>query len=204
MESVTMITYVPDNLWGKMLPSIDNNQLIRDCLSAEEYLLRKVINEKDIELKVYGSKTTASFKQYNLLSFPIKSFQTLYHEIVSVIKPCLPDEIHVIQCWLNVFRDGEFIDWHHHWKPEYRVVHGFYCVNVTPSFTEYRFKHLPEETLKVTSKEGLLVFGKSDGDEHRSSPWSDVSKPRITIAFDITPVSTFIPEVNLVNHYLPF
>ena len=195
-----MITYVPGNLWGEMLPSIDNTQLLRDCLWAERYLLDNVI--VDGPLGTYGSKTTASFKQYNLLSFPVESFQSLYHNLVSVIKPCLPKETHVIQCWLNVFRGNEFIDWHSHWRKRFRAIHGFYCVNVTPSFTEYKFEF--GDIVKVNSVEGLLVFGKSNNDQHRSSPWSDASVPRVTIAFDIVPVSTMVDGQVKPNHYLPF
>lgn len=196
-----MITYVPDNLWGEMLPSTDNTQLLKDCLEAERFLLNTL--SADTVIGRYGSKTTASFSQYNLLSFPIESFQNLYHNIVSVIKPCLPGETHVIQCWLNIFRGNEFIDWHAHWKKKFRVIHGFYCVHVTPSFTEYKFEHLPDNIFKVESREGLLVFGKSNGDLHRSSPWQDHNNPRITIAFDLIPVSTMANEIR-PNHYLPF
>ena len=196
-----MITYVPENLWGEMLPSIDNTQLMKDCLEAERFLLNTLT--ADTAVGMYGSKTTASYSQYNLLSFPVESFQNLYHNMVSVIKPCLPKETHVLQCWLNIFRGNEFIDWHNHWKKKFRVIHGFYCVHVTPSFTEYKFDHLPDNIFKVKSSEGLLVFGKSNGDLHRSSPWHDHNNPRITIAFDIIPVSTMVNEIR-PNHYLPF
>ena len=196
-----MNTYVPDYLWGEILPSIDNTQLMNDCLSAEKYLLNSVIAEAVPGL--YGSKTTASFARYNLLSFPIESFQILYHNMVSVIKPQLLNETHVVQCWLNVFRGNEYIDWHGHWKRERQVLHGFYCVHVTPSFTEYKFEHLPDQVFKIESKEGLLVFGKSDGDLHRSSPWQNYNTPRITIAFDVIPVSTLDYTQIRPNHYLP-
>ena len=197
-----MNTYVSEYLWGEMLPSIDNTQLMRDCLIAEKYLLNSVI--ANAEVGIYGSKTTASYSRYNLLSFPIESFQNLYHNMVPVIKPQLPKETHVVQCWLNVFRGNEFINWHNHWIKEMRVIHGFYCVNVTPSFTEYKFDHIPEQIIKIESKEGLLVFGKSDGDLHRSSPWQNYDIPRVTIAFDIVPVSVMGRFQIRPNHYLPF
>jgi len=194
-----MITYVPDNLWGEMLPSMDNTRLMKDCLWAERYLLDCVV--VDTPLLHYGSKTTASYSQYNLLTLPIESFQNLYHNIVTVIKPCLPDETYMIQCWLNVFRGNEFIDWHGHWNKKFRVVHGFYCCSVTPSFTEYQFEF--GNVVKVNSVEGLLVFGNSNGDIHRSSPWTGFG-PRITIAFDIVPVTTLPDDQKRPNHYLPF
>ena len=198
-----MITYVPDSLWGEMLP-IDNAQLIEDCLKVEDWLFANKMLVNKSAVGTAGSQTTASFNNYNLLSFPIESFQILYHKIVSVIKPRLPKEIHIIQCWLNVFRGNEFIDWHNHWDKDHRSIHGFYCVNVTPSFTEYKFKHLPDNIYKVESIEGLLVFGRSNEDIHRSSPWVNASVPRITIAFDIVPISTFPKKFIRPNYYLPF
>jgi hypothetical protein len=197
-----MITYVPDNLWGVTLPSIDNAELYRCCLDTERYLIDNVIVEEP--LRSYGSKTTATYNQYNLLSMPLRPLQALYYSMAAAIKPCLPDETHMIQCWLNVFRGGERIDWHAHWSKENRVVHGFYCVNVTPSFTEYKFEHLPGNIYKVESKEGLLVFGKSNGDRHRSSSWQDYNNPRVTIAFDIVPITTMNREQVHPNHFLPF
>ena len=197
-----MYTYVPDNLWGEMLPSIDNTQLNKDCLWAEKFLIDSLPLIEDVG--IYGNITTASHNRYNLLTFPVESFQTLYHSIASVVKPCLPKETHVIQCWLNVFRCNEFVDWHSHWHPSQRVVHGFYCVNVTPSFTEYKFEHLSGEIFKVDSTEGLLVFGKSNSDQHRSSPWTNNLEPRITIAFDLIPITTLLGDQIHPNHFLPF
>jgi hypothetical protein len=204
-----MITYVPDNLWGEMLPSIDNAELYRCCLETEKYLIDEVIIEEP--LRNYGSnegplrkgsKTTAAYSQYNLLTMPLRPFQDLYYSMAAVMKPGLPDETHMLQCWLNVFRRDEHIDWHGHWHKKYRAIHGFYCVNVTPSFTEYEYDHLPGEVYKVESKEGLLVFGKSNGDHHRSSPWQDYNNPRVTIAFDIVPIATM--DKVYLNHFLPF
>ena len=96
------------------------------------------------------------------------------------------------------------IKWHGHWPAKYRVIHGFYCVNVTPSFTEYMYRGIPGETFKVDSKEGLLVFGKSNDNVHQSSPWCNAEKPRVTIAFDIIPVSTLYHTNHVINHYIPF
>ena len=197
-----MITYVPENLWGEVLPSIDNAELMRSCLYAENYLQKSNVLKEGVG--AYGNKTTAAYKDYNLLSFPIKAFQVLYHSIVPIIKPCIPNEPHVLQCWLNVFRGSEYIEWHGHWDKSYRAIHGFYCVNVTPSFTEYQFKHIPDKIFKVDSREGLLVFGKSNDDRHRSSPWGKDYEPRVTIAFDIVPVSTLGERKIVPNHYLPF
>lgn len=197
-----MYTYVEDRLWGKMLTSIDNAELYRCCLHAEEHHLKSFIKEE--EAGVYGNKTSASYEDYNLLSLPYIPFQDLYHRMVDVIKPCLPDETHVLQCWVNIYRAGERVQWHGHWPPKYRSIHGFYCVHVTPSYTEYQFNDIPGMVYTVESKEGLLVFGKSDNDSHQSSLWHDDENPRVTIAFDIVPIATLENRHLRINHFLPF
>ena len=197
-----MIEYIPGELWGKMLPSIDNSRLYNTCLETEKLLFNTVVDEDSAER--YGSKTTAVYWKYNIFTSPQEPYQDLYHKLVEVIKPVLPNETHVIQGWLNVFREGENIKWHTHWEPEYRAIHGFYCVNVTPSFTEYRYDSTPDVIHKIESKEGLLVFGKSNGDEHQSSPWHDPLLPRITIAFDIIPITTLDRPEEALNHLIPF
>jgi hypothetical protein len=197
-----MHTYIPNNLWGVMLNGIDNDELYRCCLDMEKTLLNRIV--KEVPLTLFGSKTTAAFNQYNLLTMPLLPFYNLYHKMVEVIKPCLPDEPHAFQSWLNIFRDGESIDWHGHWDKKFRAIHGFYCVNVSPSFTEYRLEGAAEKTFKVESKEGLLVIGKSNNNNHRSSPWHNKSKPRVTIAFDIIPLSTLEDYHIHPNHLIPF
>jgi hypothetical protein len=54
--------------------------------------------------------------------------------------------------------------------------------------------------LTIPSKEGLLVIGRSNGDLHKSSEWLG-DKPRVTLAFDISPIES----INFkINHYIPF
>ena len=59
-----------------------------------------------------------------------------------------------------------------------------------------------KNTVKIESKDNLLVIGKSDNDKHRSSVWNQ-DTPRITIAFDILPVSSIYKEFNTLNHWIP-
>ena len=109
---------------------------------------------------------------------------------------------YMIKCWLNVFRKGEKVDWHNHWPAYKKVWHGFYCVQVGDSFTEYKIPKV-NNIVKVKSKEGLLVVGKSEDDQHRSSPWNEEQRPRITVAFDIVPIDSVDNELR-VNHFIPF
>ena len=70
------------------------------------------------------------------------------------------------------------------------------------SYTEYKIPEV-KNIIKIISEEGLIVFGKSDGDKHRSSPWRETKRHRITIAFDIIPIESI--EYKLQgNHFIPF
>ena len=107
---------------------------------------------------------------------------------------------------MNIYRKGDFIDWHTHWPKEKNSWHGFFCVDCEPSYTTYR---LPNryEPVNVTSENNLLVIGKSDNDRHRSSEWPYTDRDRITIAFDIIPRQSIVPCFpydGALNHWIPF
>jgi hypothetical protein len=195
-----MKTYYKDYLYGCELNSIENEKLAKHCLDIEKILLSNLPN---IDYAWYGSLTTAHHLKYNLLTFPIKELNILYHEIVKNVFPFLDKEkCYMIKSWMNIFRKGEKVDWHKHWLAEKKVWHGFYCVQVNNSHTEYKIPKV-KKIIKVKSKDGLLVFGKSDGDEHKSSEWKRTDYPRITLAFDIIPVES-IDNKYQINHFIPF
>lgn len=139
-----------------------------------------------------SSSTTKYYGYYNYLMMPLSGMTQLFNNIRETFVACNnhnwnnnpPDNEYYIQCWLNYYNKGEYIDWHSHFKTESRSWHGFYCVDVEPdSSTFYR---VGDRELEVKSEDNLLVIGKSCGDMHRSSEWMQ-DKPRITIAFDISP-----------------
>jgi hypothetical protein len=198
------IVWHPNYLYSKDLKSIDNSKLFIECLEVERYL-KQTINTQQDSYEKFGSFTTTVFKKYNLFTFPCIEASILYRQLVSNITPYLDKNEHYwIQCWFNVFREEESINWHSHWDRELKVWHGFYCVNTESSYTEYKIPNL-EKIIKVPSQDSRLVFGKSDGDEHRSSIWENKNKPRVTVAFDIIP-SVSLNKITMYtpNHYLPF
>jgi hypothetical protein len=192
-------TYYKDYLYGVNLNSINNSELVENCLNIEKILLSNLPN---IEKSIYGSLTTAHHSIYNLFLFPFEQLNILYYELIKNITPMLENTNYVIKSWVNLFKKGEKIDWHGHWPSEAKVWHGFYCVQVGESFTEYKIPNY-DEIIKIKSKEGLLVFGKSEGDLHKSSEWNDENKPRITIAFDIIPIGSIHNKLQQ-NQYIPF
>ena len=194
------VEHSKDYLYSFSLSSIDNNELVDYSLKVEALLKRNLKRLDSTDW--YGTFTTANHDKYNFLTFPNKQVSKLYREIYRNVSPLLDDKPYMIKCWLNVFRKGEKVDWHNHWPAYKKVWHGFYCVQVGESFTEYRIPKV-KDIVKVKSKEGLLVVGKSEDDQHRSSPWNEEQRPRITVAFDIVPIDSVDNELR-VNHFIPF
>ena len=155
----------------------------------------------------YGGQatmTTKLFSQYNVLMYPFDGFHELYEEIRNVFHEVSDsNDKHYMQCWLNVYQKGEFIDWHSHWQSHTNSWHGFYCVDVEPdSYTDYKIPINGKiEEIRIPSENNLLVIGKSDNDTHRSSDWTR-DNPRVTIAFDIVPKQFLEPNIWL-NHWIP-
>ena len=177
---------------------LDNPQLAVDCLHVELFLKEAI--QDPAPLQDYGSFTSANHSKYNLFNFHTAQINKLFRAIQKHVLAVMPKDEYMIQCWLNVFRVGQFIDWHAHWPAEHKVFHGYYCVNVGDSITSYKF---PNDTgAKVQNKNGLLVYGKSCGDLHRSSEWDNPEVPRITIAFDVIPIWN-IKDNPVSRHYVP-
>jgi hypothetical protein len=209
--------HIKDYLWSEMVDptTINNKRLMNNCLIIEKFLEGRIDRTKlnNNWTGAYGSFTGKNFNQYNIFTFPSADLIKLYTELRRVITPVFAlNESYMIQAWLNVYRENGYIDWHNHWAKASRALHGFYCVNVedTPSYTEYKFPTLNDDITTIHSKDGLLVFGKSEDDFHRSSPGWNSSNPRITIAFDIIPVATLQEsyknnffEGYRHNHYFP-
>ena len=181
---------VKDYLWVDYNKQIDNNKLYQTCLDIEQCLMQKF---PPPNTPAYGCMSSFYHEEYNVFNFASPELYDLYTYIsTSVKKYLVTNEKYYIRSWVNIFQTEKFIGWHDHWPSMFNVFHGFYCVNtegVNPSFTEYQIPNHHE--LKITSKDGLLVFGKSDGDKHRSSPWMNSERARVTIAFDV------IPEYNV-------
>jgi len=199
---------VDDYLWLYKWDDIDNKKLYDTCIEVDRELQKHFppINDEN----VYGCFTSYYHQKYNLFSFPDTELQKLYSNMVKDFFQVLePNTQYYVRCWPNLFAKNNNIDWHSHWLPEYKTYHGFYCVNTegeNPSHTDYDIPG-QKDIIRIMSEDGLCVFGKSDGDGHRSSEWLNDNKFRITIAFDVIPVETLRPESKftheLLHNYIP-
>jgi hypothetical protein len=203
-----MNTIVNDYLYSFQIDSINNEKLFNKCLVVENIIIHTT---PPVEKGWYGNLASAKNQSYNLFTFPVTELHQLYGEMVKNITPLLDkDTTYVLKSWMNVYRKGDRVNWHTHWPSEYKVWHGFYCVNVgeNESATIYKIPGI-EDNISVTSKNGLLVIGKSENDKHSSTIWQG-ERPRITLAFDIVPVLAANPneDTSMIDlklyYYIPF
>jgi hypothetical protein len=172
--------------------------------SSCHQLYELVIDKFRGHQRVNPGKSTPStelFMAYNLFLYPHDQFHELFHEVNTAFREhCRDDKKYYIQCWLNYYRAGEFCDWHDHWSPQQQTWHGIYCVHTEPSHTSYKLPGI-DEPIEIPSEHNLLLLSRSDGFFHRSSPWHDATRPRITIAFDIVPKEHIAKD--WLNHWIP-
>lgn len=195
-----MIRNYYDYLYTKKL-NLDSSEIYKSC----NELYNIVINNFEINDTGYQGNAptiTKLYNQYNLFLHNLPGFYNLFHCIRDVYKSLsISTEPVYIQSWLNVYNQGDYIDWHNHWSAGMDVWHGFYCVNTEPnSFTSYKLPFL-KDIIDIKSENDLLVIGKSEDDKHKSSEWKQES-PRVTIAFDIVPAKHINP-FHEINHWIP-
>jgi hypothetical protein len=186
--------------------SLDTHAIKNSCYRLENVINEQFANQAKLFYYPEAPATTGLYDSYNLMMYPFEGFYELFTEVKNTfhefrLRNDVPHTKFYMQCWLNVFKKDQYVDWHHHWMPEEHAWHGFYCVQVGESNTEYL---LPDGThVTVTSKDNLLILSKSDGDKHKSSPWTDPNTHRITIAFDIVPDYTLRKKGVSINHWIP-
>mgnify|MGYP003337219617 FL=1 len=203
-------TIVENYLYTKSL-DLDLLQQKSTAYLMYDYIKNNFLPDATTDYSGQSTMTTQLYAQYNYLLYPHSGIVPLYKEIRQAFYEINPDANKndwMIQCWLNFYRAGEFIDWHMHWDAKFEVWHGFYCVDVEPnSATLYKVPPNMEDKdiITITSMNNLLVLGKSDGDYHRSTEWP-YHFPRITIAFDIIKPEKLIEANGITvakNHWIP-
>lgn len=188
-----------DYLYSDLL-TYNKDSLVSDCLNFEKSLKSTIKNGHKIP-SLTGSFTTANFYYYNIFSYHTPELNRLLKNLKISIYPVLESKEYVFQSWVNIYRKNEFIDWHSHdWEGSKKSYHGYFCVDVEPSITSYI---IPGGfNIDVQNKNGMLIFGKSAGDAHKTTEWKyDI--PRITIAFDIIPLDIYTRE-KYSEHFIVF
>jgi len=179
--------------------NLNLSMIKKSSYKMHDFLYKNFFNDMKNEKPI---ASTIIFSKYNLFIYPFDSFYDLYFEIQRMFREKLNDKTpYYIQAWLNLYRKGEFIDWHNHWTPDKKTWHGYYCVDCESSKTTYKIPlEKQQKIIDIQNKNNLLVMSRSNGDQHRTWPW-DKNEPRITIAFDIVPSNVI--SNTLINHWIP-
>lgn len=202
------LTLIDEVLYTRKV-NLDLNAMRETANAMYEYIRVNFVDDG----KGYSGQstlTTKLFDKYNYLLYPVPGNHELYTVIRETFHAALNhskwnvEKSYHIQCWLNVYRKGEYINWHSHGTPDMHSWHGFFCLDVEPnSSTTYKFPD-QDHGIVVHSQNNLIVLGPSNGDLHKSSEWNEES-PRVTIAFDITPSRILFERGHweIPNHWMP-
>jgi hypothetical protein len=181
--------------------NLDKQRLLDSSEKIYQLVKENFSNDKK-EFTEQSTLSTQLFKSYNFLLNPLDQVHELYTSIKNSFDNIRDnfEKKYYIQCWLNYYQKGDYIDWHRHFDKERETWHGFYCLDCEPSFTTYKLPDIKEE-VNIYGEDNLMVISKSNGDEHRTWPWQ-YDRPRITIAFDIVPNYSLIYN-KWLNHWIP-
>lgn len=205
-EKIDDTTELIENYIYTRTLNLNLHHLHDSCDKMYKLIKKSFVNNK-MEHSGHTTLSTKLYASYNLLLYPLPGLHELFHEIKKLFNQVNTSEKsqhekYYMQCWLNYYKKGQFIDWHGHWPAEQNTWHGYYCVDVEPSHTSYKLPDNDGNITVIHNKNNLLVLSPSDGDIHKSSEWMYDDRPRITIAFDIVPRQHLLYDVFL-NHWIP-
>ena len=204
MEIQTTNTY-EDYVTTLTTDAIDVDKLEASCLRLYRYIVDEFTGTPGRDYDGESTLTTALYTRYNLLMYPDEEIHNLYTFICKAFRQASGlTEPHWIQCWLNVYKRGNFIDWHTHWPAEVKSWHGYYGVYVDDSVTTYRVpkQDVDYKQIDVENINGQVIMSPSNDDEHRTWPWLK-HRPRITVAFDIVPEEKLLQQAPWHNNETP-
>jgi hypothetical protein len=155
------------------------------------------------------SRSTIKWREYNVFQFYSPEIYNLYLNVRETVKEACDyykinynDQRFMIQGWFNInYNKKGKLDWHDHGPHGAPHFHGYYCVSAEPSSTFYKINNKKE--VENINKNNRLIVSEM-GHPHAMADW-DWDGPRITIAYDIIPLSNLlIDDENIVEqHWFP-
>lgn len=154
------------------------------------------------------SKSTIKWREYNVFQFYNPEIYNLYVNVRETVKEACDyyrldydKQRFMIQGWFNInYNKKGKLDWHDHGPHGAPFFHGYYCVKAEPSTTYYKVYNKEVENI---NKDNRLIVSEM-GHPHAMADW-DWDGPRITIAYDIMPLSGLLfddPEI-VQQHWFP-
>jgi hypothetical protein len=158
--------------------------------------------------KTEGYMTQMGIDYYNVFSFPYLPIYKLHKSIKKLTKEaCDYYEIdyykqkYVIHGWVNIdHRDGPndplmSLSHKKHFHDHSNGLgapwfHGYYCVKAEPSVTHYKIDKDENKIFPNINKNNRAILSETGHPHGRASWFQDA--PRITIAYDVTPIHNLI------------
>ena len=179
---------------NSMCENIDTNSLSKFLLSKEKEIKKlPIVSDFDGYTGLGSNSTTSRSQQYNILSWNHPEIGKLKSNIAKNIilynDECGNKTPQLwIQCWYNVLRFGQSIKPHSHSVTPICYLSGHFNVQVNDTSTVYMspINQLNDpEVIDIKNIPGKLTLFPSYIFHYTTPHYS--FKPRITIAFDISP-----------------
>tara|TARA_B110000503_G_scaffold1165_1_gene1514 strand:+ start:1301 stop:1966 length:666 start_codon:yes stop_codon:yes gene_type:complete len=189
----------------------DLDSLVKELLVRYDQIANKEIagvtdvTEKDIFLDS-NSVSTIKWSQYNVFQFNIPGVRSLFSAVSKMVQEAseyynknFEDQQYMVQGWFNVnYTKNGKLPWHDHSPQGAPLFHGYYSVSAEPSETHYFANGDHKVNHNVNNKAIMSEMGHS----HAMGEW-DWEGPRITIAYDIVPLSYLIENEVEEQHWIP-
>lgn len=139
-----------------------------------------------------NSISTIKWREYNVFQFYTKEIYDIYLSVSEMVKEAcdyyeidFKSQRFMIQGWFNInHASSGKLDWHEHGHDGAPLFHGYYSVKAEPSETHYITSSGPKINVNKNNRAVLSEMGHP----HAMGDW-DWDGPRITIAYDVIPLS---------------
>jgi hypothetical protein len=198
--------YLDNNLDELKLFLEEKYTLIKDA----ELFGVKPIGEDDYYWMESGSLSTVKWREYNVFQLYHPAIRNLYKGLSDTVKEAcqyygidFEKQQYYVQGWFNInHSDVGKLDWHDHGGPFAPHFHGYYCVSAEPSITHYKLFNDDSMLVDNVNKNNRLIVSEM-GHPHAMGDWT-WNGPRITIAYDIEPLSEIMSnDMTIQQHWIP-
>lgn len=190
----------------------DLSLLSNYLLLTKERLLDGLVDNIDSEYAKSARGVHDLGDKYNIFQFHNLAIHNLYASIRDMtIEACeyygidFTKSHYMVQGWFNTDGiDKPELDQESHYHDHLGGTgipnfHGYYCVDAEPSSTFYRIGGQDGVTFENINKNNRAILSET-GHPHGIGPWKS-NKPRITIAYDVSPLGTMSGDKE--QHWIP-
>jgi len=184
-------------------------QVYKDMQNSNLRGVSPVGSEKDKFWIESGSISTVKWTEYNVFQFYTEEIYNVYSAVKDLtLEACdyygvdFKKQKYYIQGWFNINdRKVGKLNWHDHGGPWAPFWHGYYCIKAEPSSTFYKLENKEDLIVENQNKDNRLILSEM-GHPHAMGDW-DWDGPRITLAYDIAPLSSLKLTSAPPQHWMP-